>query len=657
MSGFDIGMSGLKAIQQTFSTIGNNIANAATDGYHRRRVNLTPSEIGENDATSSGGGVEVAGITRMIDGLLQREILRQHSSLEQTSQELTTLRTVEGAFGELTGTEGLSSVIDEFLNAMHDLGAHPSEIIWQNQAVAAAEKMAGRFRTMGEFLTTLETQIQVQARSVVGRINTLTTQIADLNDKIGTKEVSGGQANNLRDQRDQLIVDLSKLVGVETQEHEFGVVYVNAGSIPVVTDTTSMDIEVGLTAATGGSLGVSASGAYNYDTTIQGGQLGGLLALKNTLVSGVHTSLDTLAAEIMKQVNQYHVQGVGSEGSFTQLTGKSMTVTDLDNFTPPVTDGNIYIRVTNTSTGAVTRNAIPVDASADSLSTLATAISDITGLTASVTSSRLSILADANYEFDFLPAVLPSPTAGTLTGSSPPAISVSGVYTGTQNDTFRFSISGAGTVGNGTLQLEVKDNSGAGNVIATLSIGSGYAAGDKLDVGNGIRISIGAGDFGAGDSFDIDAFASSDTTGVLSAIGMNTLFSGTNAMSMMVRSDIANSHTRIASALGADMTDNTNAIRIANIKDLVISNLNSMTPPEYYRRLATDIGTLVSSRKMNQDNVEVIVQDLAKQQDELSGVDINDESARLLLMEQMYKAIAAFLRTIQTSLSNVIEII
>jgi len=657
MSGFEIAMSGFRAIQQNFDIIGNNIANAATDGYHRQKVNLTPIEIGHNGDVILGGGVNVAGITRTIDGLLQQEIHRQQSSLEQISQELTTLRTVESAFGELTGTEGLSSVIDEFLNAMQDLGAHPSEVIWQNQAVAAAEKMASRFRTMGEFLTTLETQIQAQAQSITGQINTLTTQIAELNDKISAREAAGGQANNLRDQRDQLIVDLSKLVGVETQEYELGVVYVNAAGIPVVTDTTSMDIEVGLTSAGDGNLGISAVGAYSYDATIQGGQLGGLLALKNTLVSDVHTSLDTLAAEMIKQVNQHHVQGVGSAGSFTQLAGLSMSDTDLADFNPPVTDGNIYIRVTNTSTGTVTRNAVAVDASADSLSTLATAISGITGLTASVTSSRLNILADANYKFDFLPAVLPSPTASALTGTSGPAISVSGVFTGTQNDTFRFSISGAGAVGNGTLQLEVKDNSGAGNVIATLSIGSGYAAGDTLDVGNGIQVSIGAGDFGAGDSFDVDAFASSDTTGVLSAIGMNTLFSGASAASMMVRSDIVSSHTRIAAALGADMTDNTNALRIASIKDLAISNLNSMTAPEYYRRLATNIGTLVSGRKMNQDNVEVIVQDLAKQRDEISGVDINDESARLLLMEQMYKATAAFMRTVQTSLATVIEII
>ncbi|UCF15623.1 MAG: flagellar hook-associated protein FlgK, partial [Phycisphaerales bacterium] len=343
MSGFDIGISGFKAIQQTFATIGNNIANAATEGYHRQRVNLVPARMVTTGDVLHGGGVDIAGVSRMIDSLLQQEILREQSSLEQISQELTTLRTVENAFGELTGTEGLSSAIDEFLNAMQDLSTHPSEIIWQNQAVAAAEKMASKFRTMGEFLAALETQIQMQADNIAGQINTLTTQIAELNYQIGTEERVGGQANNLRDQRHQLIVELSKLVGVETQEHEYGVVHVNAGAIPLVTDTSPMDIEVGLTAATGGSLGVSAVGAYNYDTTIQGGQLGGLLALKNTLVSNTRTSLDTLAAEIMKQVHQYHVQGVGSAGSFTQLAGVAMTSTDVADFTPPVTDGNFYI--------------------------------------------------------------------------------------------------------------------------------------------------------------------------------------------------------------------------------------------------------------------------------------------------------------------------
>ncbi|MEA3224422.1 MAG: hypothetical protein U9Q07_00610, partial [Planctomycetota bacterium] len=399
------------------------------------------------------------------------------------------------------------------------------------------------------------------------------------------------------------------------------------------------------------------AGVYNYDTNVQGGRLGGLLSLRNTLVADVQTNLNSLASEIVQQVNQYHVQGLGSEGSFTQLVGWTMASTNLVDFSPAVTDGNIYLRVTNTSTGVVTRNAVAVDASADSLSTLATAISAITGVSASVNSSKLTISADASYKFDFLPAVLSAPTASTLTETTPPTITVSGIYTGTQNDTFRFTISGAGSVSNGTLQLQVKDNSGAGNVIATLSIGSGYAAGDRLDVGNGITVSLGAGDFGAGDNFDIDAFADTDTTGVLAGAGINTFFSGTTAAGMAVRSEITNSPGRIATALGGDLTDNTNALRMVGIKNQTFSNLDSMTAQEYYRQLVTDIGTVISGKKTREDNIEIMMHELTSQQNDLSGVNINDEAAKLLLFEQMFKAMAKYMNAIQSSLSTVMEII
>ena len=655
MDSYSIGLSGLNAAQKAFDIIGNNIANAATDGYHRQRIELTPAYLSQVGSVLLGGGVDVAGITRMIDNLLEEEILRQQSLSGQVSQELATLRTVENAFGELSGNSGLSTAIEEFFNALQDLSAHPTEAIWQNQAITAAETLADQFRTLGEFLNTLENQIKLEAENTIEQINALINQIAELNDKIERREITGGQANNLRDQRDQCIAELSELVGLETVAQEYGIVNVSAAGIPVVSSTTAFELEVGL--IEGGSLGISIAGGYNYSTNVQGGRLGGLLSLKNELISDVHSDLDSLASAIIQQINQYHIQGAGSEGSFTQLTGWPMASENLADFNPPVTDGNIYIRVTNTSTGAITRNEINIDASTDSLTTIATAISAITGLTASVNSSKLSIFADANYEFDFLPAVLPNPTASTLTGGSPPTISVSGIYTGTQNDTFKFTVSGAGSVGNGTLQLEVRDNGGAGAMIATLNIGSGYAAGDQLDVGNGIKVSISTGDFGAGDNFDVAAFAYTDTSDVLAAVGINTFFTGSSATNIAVCSEIANSPGRIATALGADMTDNINALRMVGVKDLTISSLNSMTAPEFYRRLVTNIGQQVSVKQIRQENTEVMVQNLAGQQSEISGVNINDEAARMLLFEQMFKAMAKYLNTVQSSIFTMMEII
>ncbi len=652
MDSFSIGISGLQAAQKAFDIIGNNVANAATDGYHRQRIELRPSYTSQVGDVLLGGGVDVVGVTRLIDELLEKEIIRQESLLGQISQEFATLRTVENAFGELVEGSGLSGAIDKFFNALQDLSAHPTEIIWQNQLITEAMAMSGRFRTLGEFLTSLEDQIELEAKNTMTQINLLTNRIADLNDAIKKQEIHGGQANNLRDQRDQCITELSELVGIETRARSYGVVDVYVAGSPVVINNTSIELEVGLKEV--GKLGVSVAGENIYNINTEGGRLSGLISLRNELVSDIHNDLDTLASVMIQQVNQCHVQGVGSSGSFTNLTGWPVTSQNLADFGPEVTDGKIYIRVINTSTGAITRNEITVDKSADTLSDIATLISGITGLSASVVSSKLNIQADANYQFDFLPAVLPLPTASTLSGS-PPTISVSGIYTGTNNDTFQFTVAGSGPVGNGTLQLEVRD--GAGQLINTLNVGAGYAAGDKLDVGNGIKISLSSGSLNAGETFDIDAFYSTDTSGLLAATGINTFLSGSNASSIAVCSDIAATPGRVASALGADMNDNTNAMRMHGLRDQAVTSLNSMTPVEFYRQIVTDIGQQLFVKETRKDNIESMVQNLSNQEGELSGVNINDEASRILAFEQMFKAMSKYMSTIHSSLLTMMEIL
>jgi len=651
MDSFSVGLSGLDAAKKGLDIIGNNIANAATAGYHRQRIELSPAYMSEVGGILLGGGVVYEGVTRLIDSFLEGELLRQGSSLGQVSQELATLRSVENSFGELSTGSGLSKAIDEFFNALQDLSAHPGELIWQGQAVAAAEAMATQFRTLGEFLTTLESQIILEAGNTVGRINILLGEIAELNFKIKTLQIAGGEANNLQDQRDQCITELSKLIGVQTVDREYGVIDVTIGGLPGVTGNTATELEVGLNEA--GELGVTVAGSFNYRTDLQGGRLGGLLSLKNELIYEIHEDLDDLASAIIQQINQYHIQGVGSAGSFTELTGWTMQDEDLADFDPPVVDGKIYIRVINTSTGEITRNEVDVDVSTDTLTTLATKITAITGLSASVVSSQLRIQADTNYEFDFLPAVLPEPTNSTLTGA-PPTISVSGIYTGTKNQTFTFTVIGTGPVGNGTLQLEVEN--GDGEVVTTLNVGSGYAAGDTLDIGNGIKISLSTGDLNDSETFEIDAFGSTDTSGVLAAVGLNTFFSGDSALDMAVCSEISAEPGRVATALGADMTDNANALRMAGLEEQAISTLDGLAPGEFYRQLVTNLGQTVSVKQIQEDNVEVIIQNLAEQQGELSGVDINDEAAQMLVFEQIFQAMAKYLNTVHTAIQSIMDI-
>ncbi|MGB2863697.1 MAG: flagellar hook-associated protein FlgK [Sedimentisphaerales bacterium] len=665
MDSFGIGISGLNAAQRAFDIIGNNIANAATDGYHRQRLNLTPAYSSQIGSVILGGGVEIAGITRMIDGFLQKEIFRQQSSLEQVSQELAMLRTVENSFGELSDGSGLGTALDDFFNALQDLSAHPAESIWQNQAVTAAQTIAAKFKILGQFLTSLENQISLEAENVVNQINLLTGKIAELNHNIGRQEIRSGQAYNLRDQRDQCITELSKLISVDTEAREYGVVDISINGIPVVISTFAFELEVGIEENLG--LGITVAGESNYSTDFQGGRLGALLSLKNDLIAGIHNDLDNLANAMIQQINQYHVQAVGSEGSFTSLTGWANASGDLADFST-VAASYAYIRVTKISDGTVVRTPIPVlqDDDSDTLGEIAGFINgaDVANIKASVNSSnQLSITADTGYKFDFLPAVLPEPEPipKTLTGTPPPDIAVSGIYTGTTNSTYTCTVAGvSGHIGvTDGLKLEVcKD----GTLIKELNVGLGYAADDKLDLGDELYISLSiasgetAGDLNVGNNFEIKAWADTDPSGVLAAVGMNTFFSGNNASNIAVCSDISAAPGRIATALGEDITDNNNALRMAALRNQAVTALDSMTPGEYYRRLITDIGHQVSSKQMHQKNVEVMVQNLANQQGEISGVNINDEAARMLIFEQMFKAMAKYLSTLQSSLSTIMEI-
>ena len=658
MSNFSIGISGLTAAQRALEVIGNNIANAATEGYHRQRIELSPEASVRQGSLLFGRGVNVESVTRIIDNLLDKEILRQRSSLEQVGRELVTLRTVETALGELSTEDGgLNAAIDRFFNSLQDLSAHPADVVWENQAVSDAEAMAGQFRTLGEFLATLETQIRLETENAVESVNALTSQIAELNDKIQQVEVGGGHANNLRDQRDKFISDLADLISVETQARAYGVVDVVVAGVPVVMGAATMELEAGLNESA--ELGISIAGAANYQTDVTGGKIGGLLSLRNTLVSDLHSDLNSLASAIVEQINKHHVQGVGSAGAFTELTGWRMTSENLADLGSDVSDGVIYIRVTNTSTGAITRNAITIDKSADSLTSIAADISAVTGLSASVANSKLNISADTNYKFDFLPAVLSSPTASTLTGS-PPTISVSGIYTGSANDTFTFTVSGTGSVGNSTLGLVITD--GSASTVATVNVGAGYAAGDKLDIGNGIKIALTTGSLNDGETFAVDAFADTDTSGVLSTVGMNTFFSGSGADDIAVCSAISSSPARLATSLGADssatgMVDNANALRMAGVKDQTLSSLSSLSCGDFYRKVVTEVGQKIVVRDMREDNIRQIVENLGSRQSEISGVDINKEAAELLIYEQMFQAMAKYINTVQLSMSSLMELL
>jgi flagellar hook-associated protein 1 FlgK len=349
------------------------------------------------------------------------------------------------------------------------------------------------------------------------------------------------------------------------------------------------------------------------------------------------------------------VQGVGSYGSFGELSGWKMNSENLSEFEMPVSDGKIYIRITNTSTGQVSREEIDVDASIDTLTSIAAKISALSGLSATVASSRIVIQAEPGYKFDFSPAVLPEPTASNLTAASPPEISVTGEYEGDTNQTFVCTVVSGGFVGNDVVQIEVRN--GAGELVKTLNVGAGYAAGDYVEMADGVRVSLGQGQLNAGDSFEVAVLSNTDTSGFLAATGLNCFFAGSGASDISVMEQITEQPSRIASSAGPEMTDNVNAMRMFALRNTSLSSLGDVTIGDFYRDLVTGIGLETAVKQAGSDSMEGILKELKNRQSEMSGVDINEEAAQLLIFEKMFQAMAKYISTVQSTLSSLMEII
>ena len=651
MSDIGIGLSGLKVAQRAIEIIGNNIANAATEGYHRQEAIIAPVSGNAAGSLAVGGGAEVVDIRRVMNLLLDSQIRQQRPELASVRQELITLQSVENVIGDLSA-EGLAGAINQFFGALRELAAEPESAPLRQQAVWAARTLADRFRGVALAVESVAEYVAMEASNVADETNGLLAEIGDLNGRIQELSSRGGVDNNLLDLRDRAIAGLSDLVDVAVRQGEYESCTIEVMGVVVVLKTTVTHIEVGY--ADGQALGISVQGAHHYDTQARGGRLGALLALNNDLIPRVRDQLDALARGIMDQVNRCHVQGVGTDGSFTELDGRSVGAATLDQWNLPVVAGQVQLRLVDTATGQATRHTVTIDPSVQTIDDVAALFDAIGNLSASAPRTALHIQADTGYRFDFLPALTPEPASSTLTGSAAPTIS--GLFTGASSETFTCTVVGTGDVGvTGVLTVEVRN--AAADLVRSLDVGQGYAAGDPLLVADGAMVSFNPGSLNDGEQFTIEAFADTDPTGFLAAAGVNALFVGYSALSMQVADSVADSPGRLATSLGAGGADNLNVLRMADLADQPLDATGGLTPADAYRRLVSDVGQWVAMRQARSEGLQSVMQQLQTQYGDLSGVDINDEAARLLLFERMFQSMARYLTVLTRAQDALMDVI
>lgn len=663
---FSIGLTGLKAAQQALELVGTNLANAGTEGYHRQEIRFSSIQLGQS-SLAVGSGVRVDGATRVYDILLERENLRQQPILGQLDQELQGLYSLEAVMGQVDNNL-LGESIRDFFSSLNNLAADPTSTAYAQQVIWTGDAAAVNFRNTSQFLSDLKLQIRQQAENLIIEINSLAENVAQLNHAINLTISQGSTPNVLFDRRDAEINKLAELAGVSVSnmDSSSGAINISVSGMSLVLNSKSGRLEVGLDS--NGLLGVVKEGLTNYNTVGDGGKISGLMNLYNDVVRNLNTKLDTLAQQFMYEFNTIQSQGIGRDGSFTSLDGSAVIPANtMAQWQPPVANGKVYLRLIDPS-AVPTSYEITIN-SGDTLSDVVNAINLISpgNISANIVNNALHIETANNYKFDFIPdnTIITDGSDGTSgldgvgAGVDAPSVTTFGIYEGSnQKYNFKFVVPAPGTGEIGVdNNIGVQVRNGAGELVKTIAVGNGYAAGDRIEIEDGLYVSFRQGTVTDGEDFSIITRSNSDTAGFLISAGLNTFFEGVGASDMIVRPEFYNNPMLLGTVAGPDGQDNINVLRMAEISEANISGLGGKEIMDFFHEFGTDIGQKIMTRESRNTALLATARELESRLDQISGVDLNTEVAKLLVYERMFQSMSKFISVQDELLENLMSIL
>jgi len=314
--------------RQGVDTTGHNIANAETEGYSRQRVNLSQRTPSESDGNIIGNGAYVDGISRSHDKFIEKQLNNAIQDSSSSAAKHEALQTIEQIFS----TELESSVSDEvgeFFNALQNLSTYPEEMPTRTNLREAASNMIAAFKRVDFGLTRHRADLDDKINGVAAQAADTVRQIAGLNMSIQSLEAGGAsdQANDLRDQQDKLVRNLSEKMNISYYTNEHGSMVVRGPSQTLLVDgkhaaniVTRINPETGVRDVT-----VFDSENKNPRTItdfIEKGELRSLVDVRDKVIDKLLTGNNELAANIVYHVNAAHRQGYGL-GEFSEATGRN----------------------------------------------------------------------------------------------------------------------------------------------------------------------------------------------------------------------------------------------------------------------------------------------------------------------------------------------
>ena len=636
----NIGATGLQVANINLQVTGNNIANANTPGYSRQEAVQTENIPLYAGVGYLGQGANVTTVKRIYDQFLTAQV-QSGQAATSSADQLNSL--VSGLSQYMSDSNsGLSSALTSFFNGADGLTSNPSSTTARQVFLNAAAGLQSRFNSIAGQLNALSNQVNTQVQTQISSVNSVAQQIAGLNDQISKAEASTGQpANDLRDQRDQLVQTLNKSIKasvVQTGDGQYNIYVGNGQALVQGNQSYQLTAVPSQYDPTQLSVGYkSPAGTVNIDDSqLGGGALGGLLDFRRNTLLPAQNSLGKLAAAVSADVNAQNSLGMDANGKMgTNLfsvagptVAASSNNTGSATVTASITNANAgqgYDYQIKYQGGAYTVSHYPDGSASVTVTSWPTTIDGVTmnlsgtmhsgdsflvRPTANAASSMQTLTTDYHNVAAATPVVLNqgSNNTGSATGSS---IGVDSTYAGSPL----------------TSPVNLTYSSAVGGSL------SGFPGSVTVNVnGTNTTYSGGTAPYTQGATYSFN--------------GVQMTLSGTPA----------NNDTFAISANTANSTDGGNASALAKLRNATLLDGGTTSIGSSWNNLVTKVGVQANTASSNLTSQKALLASSTQQQQSVSGVSLDEEAMKLMKYQQAYQASAKVMQTANTLFGSLLSI-
>lgn len=614
------GTSALLAFQRALATTSHNVANLNTPGYSRQKVDFataTPQNYGYGDV---GNGTRIVDIRRAADQLAISRLLDSGGELARLKQLSGMADRVNALFSD--AATNVAGVWSNFFDTVSGLSSNAAGTADRQNMLDGAKALANRFSQLNTHLNNLNGEVNNGLMAGATEVNRLASEIAQINGAIGTNIANA--APDLLDRRDQLISQLVGYTGGTAVIQDGGIMNVyTAGGQALVVGTTASKVTTVADPYQPERLQLALQtqgGTITLDPKAVGGQIGGLLEFRDTVLTPAQAELGKLAVGLAETFNSTHRQGVDLYG---QMGG------DFFNIGTPRVTGNAG----NTGTGAITAS-----------------YGDLGKLEA----QNIVLKFDgSNWAASRADTGASVPLTGTGTAADPLIINgVKLVVGGTPAPNDRFLLQPTAGVA-GSLEMAITDPSRIAaaaaikGAAALANTGTGKLSGVTVtDAANANLRNPAAIVFTSATTYTIDGGPPQTYTPgqTISANGWSFVLDGVPK----------NGDTFNITPTPAGSSDNSNATKLSKVESAKAFNAGTVTLGGALGGLTTQVGAAARSAEYSLGAQQVIADQAQAARDEVSGVNLDEEAADMLRLQQAYQAASQLISTADSMFQTIL---